>query len=42
MSLFSRLIQTQVFLSNKLDSLLPAQFLLDGYRSFRCDFAHGF
>jgi len=42
MSLFSRLIQTQVFLSNKLDSLLPAQFILDGYRSFRCDFAPRF
>jgi len=42
MSLFSRLIQTQVFLSNKLDSLLPAQFIFDGCRSFRCDFVPRF
>jgi 2-polyprenyl-6-hydroxyphenyl methylase/3-demethylubiquinone-9 3-methyltransferase len=42
MSLLSRLVQTQVFLANKLDSLLPAHFILDGYSSFRRDFAPRF
>jgi SAM-dependent methyltransferase len=42
MSVLFRFVQSQIFLSNKFDSLLPAQFVLDGNCSFRLDFAPRF